>query len=100
MAIPSRYHLQFFILLINGRVGHEGQQSPHDRINLKYKVIFVAPLVHTDVLLADITSTPHNPTLSRYRPVIEPNYLLAVDQYFPGGLQKRFRGCGCHDRTN
>ncbi len=58
--------LTIFILLINNRIVHEGQQSPHDRVNLKYTVIFLAPLVHTGLLLADITSTSHNPTLSRY----------------------------------
>ncbi len=58
--------LTIFILLINGRIGHEGQQWPHNRVNLKYTVVFLAPLVHTDLLLADITSTPRNPTLSRY----------------------------------
>ncbi len=58
--------LTIFILLINGRIGHEGQQWPHNRVNLKYTVIILAPLVHTDVLLADITFTPHYPPLSRY----------------------------------
>ncbi len=58
--------LSIFVLLINGRIGHEDQQSPHDRVNLKYTVIFLAPIVHTGLLLVDITSTPHNPTLSRY----------------------------------
>ncbi len=58
--------LTIWILLINIRIGHEDQQSPHDRVNLKYTVIFLASLVHTDFLLADITSTSHNPTLSRY----------------------------------
>ncbi len=58
--------LTIFILLIISRIGHEEQQSPHDRVNLKYTVIFLAPLVHTGLSLADITSTPHNPTLSRY----------------------------------
>ncbi len=62
--------LTIFILLINSRIGHEDQQSLHDRVYLKYTVIFLAPLVHTGLLLADITSTPHNPTLSRY--LIEP----------------------------
>ncbi len=55
-----------FILLINSRIGHDDQQSPHGRVNLKYTVIFLAPLVNTGLLLGDITSTPHNPTLSRY----------------------------------
>ncbi len=58
--------LTIFILLINSRIGHKDQQSPHDRVNLKYMVIFLTPLVHTDILLANIASTPHNPTLSRY----------------------------------
>ncbi len=58
--------LTIIILLINSRIGPEDQQSPHDRVNLKYAVIFLAPLVHTGLLLADITSTCHNPTLSRY----------------------------------
>ncbi len=58
--------LTIFILLINSRIGHEDQQSPHDRVNLKYTVIFLAKLVYTDLLLANIASTPHNPTLSRY----------------------------------
>ncbi len=58
--------LTIFILLINDRIGHEDKQSPHDRDNLKYTVIFLVPLVHTGLLLADITSTPHNPALSRY----------------------------------
>ncbi len=34
--------LTIFILLINSRIGHANQQSPHDRINLKYTVIFLA----------------------------------------------------------
>ncbi len=58
--------LTTFILLINGRIGHEGQQWPHNCVNLKYTVIFLAPLVHTELLLVDITFTPHNPTRSRY----------------------------------
>ncbi len=53
-------------LLINGWIGHEGQQWPHNHVNLKHKVLFLAPLVHTGILLTDITSTLHNPTLSRY----------------------------------
>ncbi len=36
------------------------------RANLKYNGIFLAPVIHTDLLLADITSIPHNPILSRY----------------------------------
>ncbi len=58
--------LTILILLINSRSGHEDQQSPHDCVYLKYTVICLAPLVHTGLLLADITSTPHNPTPSRY----------------------------------
>ncbi len=58
--------LTIFISLIKGRTGCEGQQSPHDHINLKYTVIFLASLVHTDFWLAGITSTPHSLTLSRY----------------------------------
>ncbi len=65
-AIDQPISLTIFILLNNGRIGHEGQQWPHNRVNLKYMVIFLAPLVYTDLLLADITSTPHNPTVSRY----------------------------------
>ncbi len=57
--------LAIFILLINGRIGHEDQQWPHNRVNLKCTVIFLAPHVHMDLLLADITFTPHNPTLNR-----------------------------------
>ncbi len=33
--------LTIFILLINSRIGHEGQQSPNDCVNLKYTVIFL-----------------------------------------------------------
>ncbi len=58
--------LTIFILLIKGGIGHEGQQSPNDLVNLKYAVIFLVPFVHTGLWLADITSTHHNPTLNRY----------------------------------
>ncbi len=58
--------LTIFILLIKGRIGREGQQSPHGLVNFKYTVIFLAPLVHTDLLQANITSMPHNPALSLY----------------------------------
>ncbi len=59
--------LAIVILLINGRIGHEGQQWPHGRVNLKNTVIFLAPPLPIALLLADITFMPHNPTLSRYR---------------------------------
>ncbi len=35
------------------------------RANLKHIEIFLAPFVHANLLLADITSMPHNPILSR-----------------------------------
>ncbi len=38
-----------------------------NRVSLKYVVIFLVLLVHAEPLLADITSMPHNPTLSRYQ---------------------------------
>ncbi len=37
-----------------------------ERANSECMGIFLARIVHTDVLLADITSMPHNTILSRY----------------------------------
>ncbi len=76
IADDQSISLTIFILLIKSWIGHEDQQSPHDRVNLKYTVIFLTPLVHTGILLADITSTPHNPTLSRYLTWLGDFYLI------------------------
>ncbi len=87
---PKPISLTIFILLINGRIGREGQQWPHNRVNLNYTVIFLAPLVHTDLLLADIIFTSNNPALNRYLTWLGDFNLIrhtVVSAYIPPGYK-------------
>ncbi len=66
-SIVGRYHCH----------GWDGDQKPTSLMISRYRKqlnvtiwsilrIFLAPIVHVDLLLADITSKQHNPILSRY----------------------------------